>query len=186
MLEDIANEHKLWIKYCLNFGVPHAIAEDLVQDMYLRINRLVKDESKVYYKGNDKINHFFIWTTLKNMWITRCKRERRNPLVRLVDVDFQEEWYLNHIDSVENREELMAVDRMIDKIYDEVSTWEHWYDRELFRVYFGSHVGLRQLSRDTTISLSSLHNSIKKYKLNLKEKFREDWEDFMNNQFDLI
>lgn len=187
MLEDIAREHKLWIKYCLNFGVPHHLAEDLVQEMYLRINRLVKDETKIYYKGEmGKVNHFFIWTTLKNMWITLVKQQQRNPYKGFTDVEFDESWSMTHLDSVENREELLAIDRLIDKIYAEVANWKHWYDRELFRVYFGSHIGLRQLSRDTKISLSSLHNSIKKYKNTLREEFREDWEDFLNNEFDLI
>jgi transcriptional regulator of aromatic amino acid metabolism len=102
------------------------------------------------------------------------------------DTEMDESWSMTHIDSVGNRDELEAVDRLIDKIYGEVGSWEHWYDRELFRIYFGSHISLRQLSRDTKISLTSIHNSVKKYKIKLRERFGEDWEDFLNNQFDLI
>jgi len=185
MLEDIAREHKLWIKMCLNFGVPNHMAEDLVQDMYIRVNRLVKDESKIYYKEG-KINHFFFWTVLKNMWSTYSKKETRNPYKGYMDVEMDESWIVTHIDSVENREQLLAVDKILDKIYDEVKTWEHWYDRELFKVYFTTHISLRQLSRDTKISLTSLHNSVTKYKKILREQLKEDWEDFMNNQYDLI
>lgn len=185
MLEAVAKEHKLWIKMCINFGVPNHMCEDLVQDMYLRVNRLVKDESKIYYK-DDRINHFFFWTILKNMWSTICRRESKNPYMGYSDTEMDESWSMTHIDSVSNRDELEAVDRLIDKIYGEVGSWEHWYDRELFRIYFGSHISLRQLSRDTKISLTSIHNSVKKYKIKLRERFGEDWEDFLNNQFDLI
>jgi hypothetical protein len=121
------------------------------------------------------------------MWITIVKREQRNPYKGLLDIEFDESWSLSHtIDTIDNKEELMAIDRIIDKIYAEVATWDYWYDRELFKVYFGSHVGLRQLSRDTKISLSSLHNSIKKYKNKIRQELGEDWEDFLNNEFDLI
>jgi hypothetical protein len=49
-----------------------------------------------------------------------------------------------------------------------------------------SHVGMRQLARDTDISLNSIYNSIKKYKEIIREKFSEDWEDYINQDFDLI
>ena len=41
-----------------NLGVPAHLAEDLIQEMYLRLHRYVKDESKIYYRddGPEGIN----------------------------------------------------------------------------------------------------------------------------------
>jgi DNA-directed RNA polymerase specialized sigma24 family protein len=185
MLDDIAREHKLWIKMSLNMGVPNWYAEDLVQSMYVRIHNYVKDESKVYYRPN-KINHFFIWTTLKNMWITYVNKAKRNPFKEMKDVLFEEEWYNSNIMQEPETEQMLAMDRLLDKIREEVDSWDYWYDTKLFQVYFLSHIGMRQLSRDTGISLSSIYNSIKKYKEIIREKFSEDWEDYKNQDFDLI
>lgn len=185
MLEDIAKDHKLWIKMSLNMGVPNWYAEDLVQSMYLRIHNYVKDEAKVYYRPN-RINHFFIWTTLKNMWITYVNKAKRNPFVGLRDIMLEEDWYnANAVNEVDD-EQMLALDRLLDKIKEEVDGWDYWYDKKLFQVYFFTHVGMRQLSRDTGISLSSIYNSIKKYKDIIREKFAEDWEDYINDEFHLI
>jgi DNA-directed RNA polymerase specialized sigma24 family protein len=51
MLEKLAVHQELWIKMLVNLGCKIDVAEDLVQDMYLRMHRLVKDESRNYVQG---------------------------------------------------------------------------------------------------------------------------------------
>jgi DNA-directed RNA polymerase specialized sigma24 family protein len=70
VLEDLGRKHELWLAMALNMGVPPSLAEDLIQEMYLRLHRYVKDESKVYYKDTGTINRFYIWTTIRNMWMS--------------------------------------------------------------------------------------------------------------------
>ena len=66
MLEKIAVHQELWIKMLVNLGCDINLAKDLVQDMYLRVHRLVKDPERIMYKGD--INRYFIWKTLRNLY----------------------------------------------------------------------------------------------------------------------
>ena len=72
MLEKLAENHTLWIKMVVNMGCDKYTAEDIVQSMYLRIHRLVTDEKKIMY-NDDEVNRFFIYVTLKNMFIDYVK-----------------------------------------------------------------------------------------------------------------
>ena len=45
MLEKLAVHQDLWIKMLVKLGCKVDVAKDLVQDMYLKLHRLVKDES---------------------------------------------------------------------------------------------------------------------------------------------
>ena len=40
-------------------------AEDIVQEMYIRLNKYVEDPERIMYK--DEPNKLFVWVTLRNM-----------------------------------------------------------------------------------------------------------------------
>ena len=54
-------------------------AKDLVQDMYLRLDRLGKTREEVSYK--DTVNRYFVWTVLFNMY----KVSRRTKVHKKLD-----------------------------------------------------------------------------------------------------
>ena len=54
MLEKLAKHHDLWIKMLINLGCDLDTAKDIVQNMYLRLHNLVKDEDRIMY--NDDVN----------------------------------------------------------------------------------------------------------------------------------
>jgi hypothetical protein len=45
---------------------------------------------------------------------------------------------------------------------------------------------MRKLAKETNISVTSIFNSCKSYKELIKSKFGEDFEDYLNGDFDLI
>jgi hypothetical protein len=45
---------------------------------------------------------------------------------------------------------------------------------------------MRKLAKETNISVTSIFNSCKNYKDIIKSKFGEDFEDYLNGDFDLI
>ena len=51
MLELLAKEHTLWLKMVINMGCSKDVAEDIVQEMYLKLYRLIKEQNK----NNDKL-----------------------------------------------------------------------------------------------------------------------------------
>jgi RNA polymerase sigma factor (sigma-70 family) len=176
MLEKLAKHHDLWIKMLVNLGCNAPLAQDLVQDMYIRLHRLVKDESKIMY-GND-INRYFIWTTLRNMYFSRLKSNKQMPTYELNDNDDLE------LDSynIEKDNSFESIQSRIDEI---VSTWSV-YDKKLFSLYFIQGMSLRKIAKGAGIGLNSIHNSVKSYREALREELSEDLMDYFNGDYDKI
>lgn len=65
MLELLATKHDDWVRIAFSMTGDMDDAQDLVQDMYLRLERLGKTKRQVSYK--DTVNRYFIWTVLFNM-----------------------------------------------------------------------------------------------------------------------
>ena len=99
MLEKIAVHQELWIKMLVNLGCNVQLAKDLVQDMYIKIHRLVKDPERIMYKGD--INRYFIWTTLRNLYYSHLKKERGSIFYRMLENDevVQPEYNLDEDDA---------------------------------------------------------------------------------------
>lgn len=187
MLEDLAKKHNIWIAMGLNMGIPHSDIEDVVQEMYIRLNKYITDKSKIYYKDTGEINRFYVWVTLRNMWISIEQANKRNVLSYNYDIDNADTYYNESlVDEAYDKEYKEALDAVIRKVDEEVDTWDYWYDQKLWNVIFKNDISMRQLSRDTTISLTSIFNSMKKYKEKVRDAIDEDWQDFININWDKL
>ena len=162
------------------------LANDIVQDMYLRLNRYIDNPEKIIKDG--EVNSYFIYITLRNLFYDAKKGQKAEISKDYSDVEnisvlsalaeIPEEREEN--DSME--EAYLTIFKAIDK---EVSTW-HWYDQKLFRLYYYTPRSLRDIAGDTKISLTSIYNSCKNYRKIIEEKFGEDIEDFFNQDYDKI
>lgn len=179
MLELLAKNHKVWINMVLGMGASPDVAKDIVQSMYLRIDKYVKDEKKIMYK-NDEVNGFFIYVTLKNMYISYKKSKHLNFEVQDEQPSQEVEGSLDS-----NVEMERAFVRLVKKIDDEIKTW-HKYDRILSDKYLKSDYSLRGISEGTGISLTSIFHRMRQNKSILRDKFKEDWDDFKNGDYNLI
>lgn len=181
MLDKLAEKHNLWLRMVIGFGCDEETAKDIVQSMYLRIHKYVKDEERIMY-NDDEVNRFFIYVTLKNMYYTYEKA--KNKFI----------WYeIREDDAIDYElrdfafDEAMetAFERLIGKISSEMDTW-HKYDKILSEKYLKSDYSLRDIANGSGISLTSIFNSMRSNKQILKDKFREDYEDFCNGDYNLI
>jgi DNA-directed RNA polymerase specialized sigma24 family protein len=181
MLELLAKNHKMWIKMLIDMGCRAYVAEDIVQSMYLRLHKYVKDEKKIMYK-NDEVNRFFVYVTLKNMFFSYKKAANKYTFLEI-----REDEVVVDEDVAFIREEAMeiAFDRLMIKVDNEMNTW-HKYDRILSEKYLKSDYSLRDIASGSGISLTSIFNSMRENKRILREKFSEDWEDFKNGDYNLI
>ena len=93
--------------------------------------------------------------------------------------------FINVKDEQVNIEERISFDKIIDGINDEVKQW-YWYDRKIWQIHFDQEKSMRRISSDTTISLSSIFNTLKKCKNKIRDKFSEDVEDYKNGDYDRI
>jgi len=181
ILEKLADNHTLWIKMVVNMGCDKHIAEDIVQSMYLRIHRLVTDEKKIMY-NDDEVNRFFIYVTLKNMFVDYVKARNKYKFFEYIETDDIQ-------DDVEfdssQFDEQEAFHNLIDSMSSEIMGWER-YDIILSSLYFKTNLSLRDIANGSGITLMSIYNSIKNYKNILNNKFIEDYQDYSNGDFHLI
>jgi len=52
--------------------------------------------------------------------------------------------------------------------------------------YFPSDLSIRKIAHETNISWVSIYNTLKLAKEELRETFKEDWEDYKNNDYELL
>jgi DNA-directed RNA polymerase specialized sigma24 family protein len=176
MLEKLAVHHLLWIKMLVNLGCKVEDAKDLVQDMYIRLDRLVKDPQKMMY--GDEVNRYYVWTTLRNMYFSKLKKDRASIFYELRDSDESE---IDDYDTLEDD----AFRNITDKIDNITSKWTI-YDKRLFELYFIEGLSLRAISKGSKIGLTSIHTSILNYKQILRDNLSEDLIDYFNQDFDKI
>jgi len=176
MLEKLAVHHELWIKMLVNLGCNIDVAKDLVQDMYLRMHRLVKDEKRIMYK--DDVNRYFVWITLRNLYYSYLKDKRNSIFYEILENDevVQSEYDIAEDDAFEN---------IMTQINEIISDWTV-YDKRLFELYFIQGLSLRAISKGAKIGLTSIHNSILNQKAILREHLSEDLIDYFNQDFDKI
>lgn len=180
MLELLAKEHTLWIKMVVNMGCSKDVAEDIVQEMYIKLYRLIKDENKIMY-NDEEVNRFYVFVTLKNLYIDYRKAKGKYNFFEFDERD--------EIDDVLDDEATLEKDEaftnLIQSITEEINSW-HLYDAKLCNTYYKSNLSLRDISTGSKISLTSIFNSVSNYKKILKEKFEEDVMDFYNEDYHLI
>jgi DNA-directed RNA polymerase specialized sigma24 family protein len=181
MLEKLAENHKVWVRMVTGFGADIELAQDLVQSMYLRMHKYVKDENRIMY-NDDEVNRFFVYITLKNMYRTYMNASNKFTFFEIreddvIDTELREFCFDEAVDS--------AFERLMGKISAEMNTW-HKYDKILSEKYLKSDYSLRDIANGSGISLTSIFNSMRENKRILKEKFSEDYEDFCNGDYNLI
>ena len=65
-LEKIAKKHKDWIRIVISFGAKPEIAKDITQEMYIKMDGLLKKGLDISY--GDDINYYYIYKTLKALY----------------------------------------------------------------------------------------------------------------------
>ena len=160
-LAKVAKRHKEWIRIVNSFG-EYDYAEDIVQQMYEVLYKYA-NESKII--NNGVVSRGYVYFTLRSLFLQYCNAKNKVKKVRL---DEQIGYH--------------KVSTLIDKHIDK---WR-WYDKTLFKLYANSGMSIRKIAKETNISWVSIFNTLKKCKQEVKELFKEDWEDFKNNDYDRI
>jgi DNA-directed RNA polymerase specialized sigma24 family protein len=171
-IEKIAKLHKEWVEIVKTFGAGN-MSEDIVQDTYFRILRLDYADKFV----SKEVNKGYMWLTLRSVYFDYLRANKN----REVSIDK----FYSLSDKQKNPFEDEASLIISEKIEAEIDSW-HWYDGFLFRVYKDSGFSMRDISDKSGISLSSIFTTIKTCKGNLKRRIGEDYEDYLNKDFELI
>lgn len=160
VLSLLAEYHNKWISNInalINDKNLHA--EDIVQDMYLKIHNS-KDEILKNVIVNDKPHFGYINKIMYNIYL-QIKKE---------DVIKTE---LKDAHTIETKEpEINKLN--IEKKIDEIVNSFYWFDRKLFNLYRKEFHTIRSLSKATKISHVVVQNTISKCKKKIKRKLNEE------------
>ena len=74
LLKDIYLKHDIWIDIVKSFGCKHYYAEDIVQEMYIKIIRYHNKGLNIDY-GDKDFNYYYIFLTLKTLYFNLQKKE---------------------------------------------------------------------------------------------------------------
>ena len=147
----IAKKHSTWIDIVKSFGCNKETAEDLVQEMYIKIFKyLEKGGKNIMYE--DEINYYFIFKTLNSVFID-LKRKSKN--IKMVEIENLE---LEDVD--------LDYDKSYKKITDALSQM-FWYDRKVFEI-INEGESIAEFSRKSYIPYYTLYNTYQRVKKELK------------------
>ena len=155
ILEKAYQKHKTWISICKSFGLDYPTSEDLVMEMYIKLDYITKKGTDITY-NKDELNYYYIFKILYTMFLQlKKKRDRVNFIDQemLQNIEGQEQVYFQEIEKRFNNE--------FSKL--------HWYDQKVFEIV-ASGTKIAELSRKTQITYISLYNTYTKVKKLLKKK----------------
>lgn len=174
LLKMLSDRHDDWIRMASSLHVRNdevlGTPNDIVQDMYVRLNKYVNDPSKIMYNDTE-LNTMFIYITIRNIYFNHYRYQSKTNLVTSDKEYFQDDTCTQS--DLDHSVELFKIE-LEDKILEEIKTWHH-YNARIFKIIFFEGVGLRKLARDSGISLSSIFNTVKKGKKKLRDKFGDDY-----------
>ena len=161
-LEKIAEKHDDWHRIVLSFGCKESIAEDIVQEMYIRIHTYITKGVDISF--DDDVNHMYIYRTLRSLYI-ELHRKEKNIIKTNID---------NLADYIDENEGLTKGDvcnamQQMDSLLDKT----FWYDRTVFEI-ISSGTSIAELSRKTNITYYSLYFTHKRVKQLIKDNIEWD------------
>ena len=167
-LEKLAKNHKKWVSIAKSFGAGE-LSEDVVQDMYLKIYT---------NKSNKDISDAYIWLTLRSVYIDKVRIDNRMQKVNLEDV---KSLVSEQIDELE----FQSFTKINTKI-EAVKYKTHYSDVIILNNYFEKGLSMRKIASKYNIAPSTVFRSIKKTKEKIKSEIGEDFEDYLNKEYERI
>lgn len=146
-------KHVQWLEIVESFGCNKWTAEDIVGEMYLKLDRVIKQGKDITRDG--EINYFYVFKVLTSIFLDLKRKEAKYTLIELNE--FNDPNNEIEVDYLKNYERILET---LQGLY--------WYDQKVFEI-IESGESISELSRKTNISYYSLYNTYKKVKRILKE-----------------
>ena len=173
-LEQVAKHHKEWVEVIHKLG-EYDYAEDIVQESYIALMKYANAEKLI--DSNSNVRKGYMFFTLRSLYYQFYNKKKK-----INKVSFDGCWELFDETNVEEHKAYNDICLMID---EEIDNW-HWYDRKLFKLYRDTDMSMRDIAKETNISLISIFHSIKNYKEILNTKFQKDYQDYITNDYNNI
>ena len=186
ILDILSHKHQDWYNMAKSFGLSNDDANEIVQEMYVRIYDYTKDIKKIMYNETE-VNTFYIYITLRNLYYSNFAKygksvktkkvflftEMDDNSIKRVYNNYCEDYEL-YMQSVNKKKKL---DILLEKIEQTIDSW-YWYDKKLTKLYFDSGMSMRDLSKETKISLSSIFNTLTNAKEKIRQNTKEEYKKY--------
>ena len=149
----VAAKHKEWVEIVLSFGCNKEQAEDLVQEMYIKIMLLIERKGLDIMYNEKSINYYYIFKTLRTLFYDLKRKGKNITMVSIDDI---------HLTTSD-----VNYQEPYDKIQEELSRM-FWYDRKVFEI-INEGESIAEFSRKSLIHYYSLYNTYNKVKSKLKK-----------------
>jgi DNA-directed RNA polymerase specialized sigma24 family protein len=156
----IAEKNEIWIDIVQSFGCTKETAEDIVQEMYIKIQKTLSKglATNIMYNG-EEINYYYIFKCLNSIFIDLKRKEKNKNVILIEDAGKLNIIYQLDIE-VDFKQEYDKIQKELKKMY--------WYDRKVFEI-INSGESIAELSRKSKIPYYSLYNTYHKVKTRLKK-----------------
>lgn len=183
ILDILAKRHDEWIKMAKSFKLNNNDAKELVQEMYLRMYNYTKDVNRIMYNEKE-INTFYIYITLRNLYYSNYTSYKNKKRIT-VFTDVDEETYNYIINSIsydqdkilDNYNKKLDLEALYNKIDSIIDEW-YWYDKKLTKLYLNTEMSMRDISKETKISLSSIFNTLTNAKEKIRQESKEEYKKY--------
>lgn len=182
LLDQLAARHTDWIKMAISIGCDPVTAQDVVQDMYIRMHKFVQDPSRIT-DDSGRINSLYVFVTIRNLIRNQYTgiNSKMDASEDMIELDQESNDVL--ITQSDLNEASIELEHCIRC---EVESWHH-YDQKLWTLYWSSEeMTMRKIHEETKISLSSIYTSLKNGKERIqtacKKHFNEYKEAFGETQ----
>jgi DNA-directed RNA polymerase specialized sigma24 family protein len=142
----LADRHSDWVNIVKSFGVSQELAEDITQEMYIKIQLKLEKGLDIAYE--DEINYYYIFKTLRTLFLD-LMRKRKN----IYKVDIEKVNNIKETEQVYYTEKYNLILDELDKMY--------WYDKKVYLLIDGGE-SVASLARKTGIPYYSLYNTYKR------------------------
>lgn len=183
ILDILAKRHNEWLNMAKSFKLNDSDANELVQDMYLRMYDYTKDVKRIMYNETE-INTFYIYITLRNLYYSKFTNYNKNKkTVLFSDIDNEKFNYIMNqitfdIDVYnDNYKKKVNLEALYDKIDSIIDKW-YWYDKKLTKLYLNTDMSMRDISKETKISLSSIFNTLTNAKEKIRKESKEEYKKY--------
>jgi len=158
LVEHTYRKHHTWLLQCaFNFTNSKDKANELVQDLYLKLLEL-KNIEKIAYKND--VNLFYLYKMLRSIFLNGTKKS-----VAILSIDEQ----LHNLSQQEYDYEADQLFEEMLALTHEALDKEYWFGKQLLKVYVEEGHSIQSLHNATGISNSTIWTQLNKTKKFVKE-----------------
>lgn len=160
VVEIIARDHSKWVEVVRSFGLKDD-AEDVVQDMYLKINEWKGKYDKTLMFNDTEVNHYFVFKVLRNIFLDKVKKTNKT-------ISITHTFYEPSISDIS-----FEYEERLNQVYKEIESWS-LYERKIYELIFIENKSMLELSKLTGIDYYSIYRTVKKIKRILNNKINNN------------